>query len=154
MTKIESSSHEDLLFDASRLAGYDEDCQWLVALSDWQLSVILSALRYANWSSRWVNVPGEFSEIQDKIYFLEHCLMSGCNVSDLIKVQRMLVAAIIGEAVDLTADPLLPDNIDYTQNGLVPTLLGLGGDQGASMDDLEEILDSVNVVLGAAAVLA
>lgn len=153
MTKIESSTHEDLLFDASQLAGYDEECQYLVALSDWQLTVILSALRYAHWPSRWVDVS-DFSEIQDKIHLLEHCLMSGCNVGDLIKVQRMLVAAIIGEAVDLTADPLLPDNVDYTQTGLVPTLLGLGGDQGASMDDLEEILDSVNVVLGAAAVLA
>src|SRR4030067_2628009 len=139
MTKIESSTHEDLLFDASQVAGYDEECQYLVALSDWQLTVILSALRYAHWPSRWVDVS-DFSEIQDKIHLLEHCLMSGCNVGDLIKVQRMLVAAIIGEAVDLTADPLLPDNVDYTQTAFVPTFLGLGGDQGPSMVALDEIL--------------
>lgn len=37
--------------------------------------------------------------------------MSGCSVSDLIKTNRMIVAAITGEPDDLTAP--LPDDVDF-----------------------------------------
>lgn len=55
---------------------------------------------------------------------LEACLVSGCDLNEWLKQQRMLTAAIVGEAVDLT-DPaqLSPDAVDFTENGLVPSLM-------------------------------
>jgi hypothetical protein len=49
---------------------------------------------------------------------LEHCLMAGCNVQDLITTQRLLIGAITGTVVDL--DVPLPETgtVDFTQSGL------------------------------------
>lgn len=77
---------EDVEFDATELANrYDNECQWLVALSDWQISVILSSLRFAEWRSRWRNLGAiTWDKIESQISELEYCLMSGCNVGELI----------------------------------------------------------------------
>lgn len=76
---------EDVEFNAEALAvQYDNDCQWLVALSDWQISVILSALRYAEWQSRWQLGSHTWDEIEAQISQLEYCLMAGCNVGELL----------------------------------------------------------------------
>ena len=76
---------EDAQLDADKLANeYDDECQWLVALSDWEITVILSLLRYAEWPSRWVLGSHSWDEISAKISGLEYCLMAGCNVSELI----------------------------------------------------------------------
>ncbi len=75
---------EDVQYDAQWLdEHFDNECQWLVALTEWQLSVIVSSLRYAHWQSRWINC--DFQEVFYKVQELEHCLMSGCQVSDLIE---------------------------------------------------------------------
>ena len=52
--------------------------------------------------------------------------MSMCKMTDLMKMWRMQIAAIVGESVDLTDEEnLIPDAVDYSQTGLVPTLIGL-----------------------------
>jgi hypothetical protein len=80
-----TSMIEDVQFNADVLAGqYDNDCQWLVALSDWQISVIISALRYAEWQSRWLLGSHTWDEIEAQISQLEYCLMAGCNVEELL----------------------------------------------------------------------
>jgi len=77
---------EDAQFNADELANqYDDECQWLVALSDWEITVILSSLRYAEWPSRWVLGSHTWDEIEAKISGLEYCLMAGCNVEALLE---------------------------------------------------------------------
>ena len=44
--------------------------------------------------------------------------MSGCSVEDLIKTNRMMIAAMTGQSVDLTTD--LP--VTFSPTGLTPTL--------------------------------
>jgi hypothetical protein len=86
MSEIKSSTHEDLEFDGEAMSSIfeDTDC-WLVALDDWEIAVILSSLRYAHWPRRWRNLGGHtWDEIEARITQLEHCLMAGCNVGELL----------------------------------------------------------------------
>jgi hypothetical protein len=90
MSIIQSSRAEDLEFDGEVLETLfeDSDC-WLVALDDWDISVILSSLRYAHWRKRWredKDLKGSLTwdEIEEKLTQLEYCLMAGCNVSELL----------------------------------------------------------------------
>ena len=118
MAKIEVS-REDLVFDGEALLDYEDGNCWLVALDDWEIAVILSSLRYAHWPRRWLNLGGlTWDEISAKVTMLEHCLMAGCNVQDLITTQRLLIGAITGTVVDL--DEPLPETgtVDFTQSGL------------------------------------
>jgi hypothetical protein len=113
---------EDVQFDADKLANeYGDSCQWLVALSDWQITVIMSLLRYAEWSNRWTLGGHSWDEIEAKISELEYCLMAGCNVEDLIKTQRLLIAAITGTSVDLESE-LPTGTVDYAGPGLASAL--------------------------------
>lgn len=109
----------------------DEDRCFLIALSDHEINTCLFFLQLADYHHLW-GLPrralwtqteyDKWDEISAFIAELEYCLMSGCEVRDLLKVQRMLVAAIVGEAVDLTDDEnLIPDAVDYTDTGLVPS---------------------------------
>jgi hypothetical protein len=84
--RIQSSSREDVEYDNAALEEkfQDTDC-WLVALDDWEISILLSSLRYAHWSRRWRSLGSlTWDEIQAKIENLEHCLMAGCNVGELL----------------------------------------------------------------------
>jgi hypothetical protein len=91
MSTIQSSRSEDLEFDGEVLDTLFEnsDC-WLVALDDWDISVILSSLRYAHWRKRWredKDLKGSLTwdEIEEKLTQLEYCLMAGCNVGELLE---------------------------------------------------------------------
>lgn len=78
-----TSLKEDILFDAAKLEEWDNDCQYLVALTERDIVILLSSLRYANWQSRWINYD-TWSDVTWNTQRLEHCLMSGCEVSQLI----------------------------------------------------------------------
>lgn len=133
---MQTSRMEDIQFDESSLANYGEICQYLIALTDWQITIILSLLRYAQWESRWANLQGDFSRIIDKIALLEHCLMSGCKVEDLVKTNRMLVAAVTGQSVDLDSD--LPTGVvDFSAVGLSPKFEGQNGNITEAIEAIE-----------------
>ena len=59
--------------------------------------------------------------------------MSGCKVVDLVTTQRMLVAAITGDAVDLDAD--LPTGV-YDPAGLTPKFEGDTGNIAQAVEAL------------------
>lgn len=166
MTKFYGTSTHVLLdWDAmADLADNVGNPCYLVALDEQQLLVLHSVIRLAEWTpARWVS--GNKDTVDAFIAELECCLMSGCNVSDLIQTQRMMVAALIGEAVDF-ADPL-PASVDYTETGIGPRIEALevkleelralqeasDTTNSENVDDIEEILDGIGQILGAAAVL-
>jgi len=122
MTEIISSSREDLELDAGSMSVFEDGDCWLVALDDWEIALTLSSLRYAHWRKRWRDL-GDYTwaEIEARITELEHSFMSGCRLADLIKTQRMLVAAITGTSVDLDSD-LPTGEIDYSDYGLAAAL--------------------------------
>lgn len=78
-----SSRGNDVLLDFDQLDRLDLGQCWLVVLSDWDIGLIFSLLRYAEWQTRWINQPDDFSLISDEIARMERCLMTGCNLSDL-----------------------------------------------------------------------
>ncbi len=124
-------SHNYIPFDAIELDWvklsemFDDDkgtndCM-LVAVPWKAISLLVSTLRFSEYWHLW-GLPSDeakWTESQQQTWYeisafvaeLEVCLMSGCSVSDLIKTNRMLVAAITGESDDLT-DPL-PASVDY-----------------------------------------
>lgn len=140
---------------------------YLVALDEFDILVLLSVVRLAEWfNTRWVS--GDKDQVDAIITKLELCLMSGCNVQDLIQTQRMLIAAIVGQEIDFTASPTLPTSVDFTESGLGPRISALEvkleeiraleetnqTTNVENVDDIEEILDGIGQVLGAAAILA
>jgi len=85
MAEIKSSTHEDLELDAQEMTIFEEGDCWLVALDDWEISLILSSLRYAHWPRRWRNLGSHtWDEIEEKVCRLEYCLMAGCDISELL----------------------------------------------------------------------
>jgi hypothetical protein len=97
------------------------DC-FLVALDRRQLAVLSTLVQtFLPWYWLWnVNREDEAgrSDYQDWKENLEYCLMAGCKVEDLIKTQRMMIAAMTGQSVDLDSD--LPTT--YSPQGITPTL--------------------------------
>lgn len=70
--------------------------------------------------------------------------MSMCNLKDQLKVQRMLVAALVGENVDLTDDDnLIPDAVDYTETGIGPILAGLKEIEDGKYFDLDDFITAL-----------
>lgn len=156
----------------------------LVAI-DWRsISTIISVLRFAEYWHIW-GLPAQkgqwsegqkaqWQEITAHIGELEACLMSGCNVADLIKTNQMLVAAITGEPVDLTAP--LPDEVDfggisvsdrlkdvYTRLGTLDVTMEAGlksvkesidAQAASGGDNLEDNLDNIKLAIEAIALVA
>lgn len=85
MPIIQSSSDDDVLFDWGAMKSIETGTCYLVALTDFQIGLLLSVVRYASWRTRWVNAPEDFGLVTDMVKELEHCLMSGCNVDLLIE---------------------------------------------------------------------
>lgn len=127
-------------------------------------AIIISALRYATFlNTRWYvsdeNLIGKFSDQErDEIeQFYEQAkvdIIMGCDAEAFINTQRMIVAAIAGEAVTMS-DPL-PASVDYTTVGISPKLeeiRAILAGMATEGDDMEEILDAILVILGGVAIL-
>jgi hypothetical protein len=81
----------------------------------------------------------------DAVQKLEFYLMSTTTVEDLIKVNRMLIAALVGESVDLDAD--LPTGIvDYSGKGLAQ-LQGDNGNIAHAVEQLQIALENVKTAI-------
>lgn len=123
-SKIHAPGGLDLGWNALHTT-YPDDANhcYLVALNSRQLSVLHDLVGLTKWYWLWgierSDHPGRNAVLEFKAE-LEACLMSGCRVEDLIKTQRMLVAAIAGQHVDLATD--LPDSVDFSNNGVSPRL--------------------------------
>jgi len=154
----------DLDWEASKTMFSDADgtneCM-LVALPWRAISTVISVLRYAEYWALWglpsdqaawtVTEQQRWYEIQAFIAETEVCLMSGCSVQDLIGTQRMLIAAIIGQEIDL-ADPL-PTTADFTVTGVGPRLLAISDAIGGG-EAIEDDLQNIQLAIEAIAVLA
>ena len=80
-----------------------------------------------------------------------NCIDAGSIVEEIARLR----AAISGEIVTVTnPDTGEPEIVNYTETGVVPTLLAMKTESlKDEVDDVEEILDSINTILGAAAIL-
>lgn len=141
------SGREDALLDWSAMSIFDDNCHSLVAITQWDLSLLLSLLRYATWSARWGKPANFLSEIAPRVARLEHCLMAGCDVGQLIITQRMLVAAITGTVLDLDEDLQTEGEIDYTEIGLSPKFEGNDGNIAVAVEALVTELSAIYEVL-------
>jgi len=107
------------------------------------------------FSTRWFvddeNYIGQFTDLElDELENLvdeahEEVIM-GCNAEDLIKTQRMLVAAITGQSIDLDAD--LPSGVvDYSTVGLSPKFEGNNGNITVAVEALEVALTNIQTAI-------
>jgi len=86
MTKFQSSK-EDVAYSITGMARFEGSPCFLVALTNWDISLIVSSLRYAHWRRRWLDIGTlTWDEVEAKVDNLERCLMSGCNIDTLIEV--------------------------------------------------------------------
>jgi len=137
----------------------DGDLCTIHFLSGHSRALVLSCLRYAKFSStRWFvdddDYLGEFTEIEldeieDIVDKAHGEIIMGCSAEDLIKTQRMLVAAITGQAVDLDAD--LPTGVvDYAAVGLSPKFEGASGNITVAVEALSVALGEIETAIGTA----
>lgn len=135
MAVIQSSRDEDVLLDWEALESLDKGC-FLVALTGKHIALLLSLVRYATWERRWVNQP-DFDTVRQWVSEMEMCLMSGCNVEELLSVlqagfeqqhedMQALKTAIDGVATAQTGSGDLEDDLAMTwrQVEQVATILG------------------------------
>lgn len=83
----QETEHEAVIYNyAEMIAAFDlKPFCYLVALDNWAISLILSSLRYAHWVARWTGFEGyDFKDIYERVIEVEDCLMSGCDISQLI----------------------------------------------------------------------
>jgi hypothetical protein len=129
MPKVETK--DGLMLDGLALADYEDGGCWLIVLDDWQISVILSSLRYAHWLARWSNLgPYTWDELEAKITQMEHCLMAGCDVDLLLDKFDGLISAIQELTLtcnpQITVEPASPD-VNVTCAPDVSVNCGTGG---------------------------
>ena len=84
---------------------------------------------------------------------LEACLMSGCDMAeflqsqkDLVRTQRMLVASIVGEAINFDQQPDLPNAINY--EGLYSILKAQNAildEGGITLQEMKDIIDNLDL---------
>lgn len=72
------------------------------------------------WS--WNERTGSIKAVQEIGREIFESMAMGC-IEELVKTNKALIAALTGDAVDLTQP--LPDQVDYTETGLVPTLVSM-----------------------------
>jgi hypothetical protein len=161
MSDREYQKIKDTILDWSALVQEEQNC-YLVILSDSQINLLLAMTKEASWPTRWQNFP-DLDSVETFVSGLEYVLVNACTTDGLERALKAQYAAIASLDLDL-AEPL-PDEIDHTSNGLSAKLeeiaellnnLTTALDTLAineSVDDLEEILDAVNVILGGAAIL-
>lgn len=109
---------------------------FLVVLDDHQINSLLFFYHLAHYHHLWgfprkilwtETQAQQWDQIDAFIAETEYCLMSGCEVKDIVKVLRMIGAGIVGETLDLTDEEnLIPDFVDYTETGLVPSTNYIG----------------------------
>lgn len=161
-----------LIFDLRDFAPIGQEKHYLLCLNENTYKIVFELFAfYGSWLNRyapnqdletWYQPDGEQAIFVGDMYDrgMEELLKVAC-FDEFIKVQRMLVASIAGEQVVL--DDPLPASVNYTVSGLSPKLTQLNttmqeirdklGETDVNTDDLEEILDAVNVILGGAAIL-
>jgi hypothetical protein len=134
--------------DWDKLQLFDDSC-FLVALDRRQIAVLLAHLatfpRFSHiWSlprrAHWDAVMQlKWDDINRFLSDLEFCLMSGCDVSLLLKTNLMIAAAISGDTVDLDSDieDLVQGLKDYSTIGLSPQFVA---DSGNNLADVTENL--------------
>lgn len=116
---------------------------YLFALDDRQIELLLNLTTvfphfYKNWGFEKATLDtGQWDEIQTFIAELEGCLMSGCEVSLLIKSNLLVAAALSGDSVDLDAEveTLMTGVKDYASIGVSPQLKA---DSGDGLADVQE----------------
>jgi hypothetical protein len=149
MPIIESSRTEDALLSKSALENWDNECVDLYPLTDRQVTLIYSLLRYADWDARWVDRQRD----NELVETTKDTLMGRC-LDDLIKSNLLLMGAITGRPINLSSDgavsALLTTDADFSEDGLVPTIRTL---TGASEDYSDELTLIAGYVLDTALIL-
>ncbi len=158
-TKIDRKAH---YFDLRDFDPLDQEEQYLICVNSNTYHVLFALFKfYGKWPNRYVRSKDDriwYQPEGEEIAFVGDMFDRGMEelqdvtcMGELVKTQRMLVAAIVGENVDLNSP--LPDSVDYSEVGLVPTLkqMDVGG---GDTDELEQILDAIQIILGGAAILA
>lgn len=110
-------------------------------LSDREVALIISVLRYAEWESRWLNREADF----DLVYTLENKLMQTCDIT----LQLTRIANALYYEPDLgqlrkVAEAGVTDSMSIAQI--------MGDAEG--INDYTEELSSIAQILGAAAAAA
>lgn len=143
------------------LAYPDPDCN-LVFLDDRMIMLLLSLTPLLKWQWLWGLPPRSqwtateidlWDDISAFVAETEKQLMTACSTNGIVQQLALLRGAISGEVIDL-------DNIpetgvfDYSATGVIPILSAKMDDLEENSDQMEDIMDSVNIILGAAAILA
>lgn len=147
---MESSRLDDILFSKTKLQEYDNECTDIYFLTQREVTVLLSLMRYAEWESRWVDRDIDGPLVQVLIRKL--CMLCA---EDLVKAQIATVAALTGRSIDLGDDAaiqeFLSSNLDFSEDGVVPAINRLSGVTDEEPDYTEELV-AIGTILGAVVV--
>lgn len=142
----------------------DRDKCYICFCSGSTRALLLSVARYLWWGSRWyIDDPSllgeltdlEIDEIEEYISQAEGSLIMACDAAELTSQIALLRGALTGETIDLD-NLIVEGQVSYSTTGIQPKLeqiRALLEAANTNSDDVEEILDGIGVILGAAAIL-
>ena len=111
-------------------------------LSDREVALLVSVLRYAEWVSRWENRDADL----DLVYTLEHKLMSVCNIElQLNRIANALYAEPDAGQVQKLADAGISDKLETSVAAMMAA---------TQSEDYTEVIENIGTVLGFAAAAA
>jgi hypothetical protein len=125
-----SSRSNDVKLDWQAMQSIATGTCYAVIVDDFDIALIISLLRYAEWPSRWDNAPADFSEVTQEVTGLEWCLMSGCNLDTLgtaitqaaqTIAQAMTASGGSGGGACYPSSPALDCLSQYTTDQLLDT---------------------------------
>lgn len=144
---------EQAIFSKASLEEYSPDHCSIYILSDRQVALIISSLRYIFWDARWVNRDID----AELVMSIHEVLMSNCDefTVQLRRIANALYANPDAGQVEANTDLGINDQDSIAQ--LVFSQTEAHEEEVTAyieqIDQVEEALDAINVILGGSTVL-
>jgi len=146
-TNLISSRTEDVFFRKSSLERYDHECEDLYFLTQREITLIYSCLRFADWPSRWEDRDVDWELVQN----LKRKMLMLC-AKDIVKSNLLIVAALAGREINLSSDEAIEATLnaswDFTEDGVAAAIRALAPE---TEEDYSDELATIAQVLGAIA---
>jgi len=154
------ASQSKVMFDYPKAEALSGDADRIVFLSQRDFYLLLNSIEFIGKFRNRV-YTGHIDEIYDIcsdeqwdifkgwVEDLENNLggwpVSNQHLADIVKTNRMIVAALMGQAINFDSEPL-PNAINYEQ-GVRQAILGIGGalDNGMTLQEMKDLIDDIDL---------
>lgn len=130
--------------DRADMEEYDHECGDIYILTQREVCLVFSCLRYADWEARWTDGDRDGELVET----LKRKLLMLC-ARDIVRAQLITMAALTGREIylpdDTAIEAYLSQAFDFSEDGVVPAIDRISG----SSEDYSDELVEIATILGA-----